>query len=89
MKTVSLQSSELIRPETINIDISLLSKEQKYAYNKFTQGLHQNVNFHTKNELVYNWFTLGLQVVYNWFTIMCVVYNWFTLGLQLVYKQCT
>jgi ATP-dependent DNA helicase PIF1 len=38
MKTVSLQSSELIRPETINIDISLLSKEQKYAYNKFTQG---------------------------------------------------
>jgi len=38
MKTVNLQSSELIRPESINIDISVLSKEQKYAYNKFTQG---------------------------------------------------
>jgi ATP-dependent DNA helicase PIF1 len=38
MKTVSLQSYELIQPETINIDISALSNEQKYAYNKFTQG---------------------------------------------------
>jgi ATP-dependent DNA helicase PIF1 len=38
MKTINLHSSELVRPESINIDISSLSKEQKYAYNKFTQG---------------------------------------------------
>jgi ATP-dependent DNA helicase PIF1 len=38
MKTVNLLSSETIKPETINIDISALSKEQKYAYHKFVKG---------------------------------------------------
>jgi ATP-dependent DNA helicase PIF1 len=38
MKKVSLQSSELIQPEITNIHIDSLSKEQKYAYNKFIQG---------------------------------------------------
>ena len=38
MKTINLHSSELVRTESINVDTSALSKEQKYAYNKFTQG---------------------------------------------------
>jgi ATP-dependent DNA helicase PIF1 len=38
MKTVNLISSETINPETINIDISSLSQEQKYAYQKFVKG---------------------------------------------------
>jgi ATP-dependent DNA helicase PIF1 len=38
MKTVNLYSSETIDPGTIDIDISGLSKEQKYAYHKFIKG---------------------------------------------------
>jgi ATP-dependent DNA helicase PIF1 len=38
MKTVNLLSSETINLESVNIDISGLSKEQKYAYQKFVKG---------------------------------------------------